>query len=199
MHLPKRQRICYVLKSKFLSSKPEISLNNWKSFYNQIQDVQFDQILSNFETKLSDQKLPLNCKNGDELSDKIHAKLDTLPHHGPHEYLLDIVWITDGYPKRFHDLYGALKRSVEWHGASIFIICNDLEHNPHTKDLQAKVLSSHDNLSVQLNPNLYWKGSLAIFDDEALKFQNIGNFTLLENSRQTLFTFKLQNAELLSF
>ena len=185
MHLPKRQRICYVLKSKFLSSKPEISLDQWKSFYKQIQDVQFDQILSNFETQLSDQKLPLNCKDGDELSDKIHAKLDTLPHHGPHEYLLDIVWITDGYPKKLHELYGALKRSVEWHGASIFIICNDLELNKHAKDLQAKVLSSQENLSAQLNPNLYWKGSLAIFDDEALKFQNIGNFRKFRDNKIT--------------
>ena len=180
MQLPKRQRICLVFKSKFHSAKPELTLDTWKSFWNQIGKVQYDKILGENQEKLSDQKLPFNCKNGDELSEKIHAKLDTLPNHGPHEYLLDLVWITDGLPKKFADLYGALKRSVEWHGASIFIICNDDKlENPnwkkYAKQLQAQVLPIQDcPLEVNLNANLYWKGSMCIFDEEALKFQNIG-------------------------
>jgi len=145
MHLPKRKRLCYILKSNF-TNKPELSLEKWQNFVEQIQNFPFDQVYTSWNSKLESGKIPSNCKIGDELAEKIHQKLDTLPNNGPHEYLLDILWFTDGLPKKIINLYGALKRSVEWHGASLNIISDDFQASKYSKDLRAKIISGETKL-----------------------------------------------------
>ena len=125
----------------------------------------------------------------EKLSENLHQMLDDLPGYGPHESLLDIFWLTDCVPsnrKMPLSLFGALKRSLEWHGASIFVLSAKLDGktNPSfLKDLRAELMSSEEScLQEILDPGTIWRGSLAFFDDADMNFVCSGSqFELVES------------------
>ena len=171
MESSKRKRYCYILTTEFAneSKKPF----DWK-------EVNRDLIQSiiSYEKVFSGPS-----ENIDNLGDDIHTVLDSLPQNGPHECLLDILWFTDSVPRSKKippNLFGALKRAVEWHGATIFVMSSDSKpcsNKPmYLKELRAELIWSKDpdvtlsRLKKSLDPNLFWRGSIAFFDDSSMSF-----------------------------
>ena len=174
MESSKRKRYCYILSTFFASeSKKPLDWNDWK-------EVNRDLIQSviSYEKVFSGPS-----ENIDNLGDDIHTVLDSLPQNGPHECLLDVLWFTDSVPRSKKippNLFGALKRAVEWHGATIFVMSSDSKpcsNKPmYLKELRAELIWSKDpdvtltRLRKSLDPNLFWRGSIAFFDDSSMSF-----------------------------
>jgi len=121
----------------------------------------------------------------DELGDQIHSCLDLLPTPGT--YLLDIVWFCDAPPREFPPaLFGALKRSVAWHGAMLSVITE--EHTGadvaawfsplRAEVLPMSMLCTCHSLSELLCASLVWRGSLAFYNHQDTSSFKIQGFEL---------------------
>ena len=169
MESSKRKRYCYILTTEFASDSKK--LVDWKANQDLIQSISWEKVFSG------------PSENIDNLGDDIHTVLDSLPQNGPHECLLDVLWFTDSVPRSKKippNLFGALKRAVEWHGATIFVMSSDSKpcsNKPmYLKELRAELIYSSDPdvtlslLKKSLDPNLFWRGSMAFFDDSSMSF-----------------------------
>lgn len=140
---------------------------------------------------VSDPPTPSN--NLEELSDNLHSALDSLPLNGPYEYILDVIWLTDTVPssrKIPPCLYGSLKRAVDWHDASVFLLSSKLDSKSfpnYLKDLRAELLSNHPIcLQEALDPTVLWRGSLGFFEEASMDFVSMGKFELCHKSEASL-------------
>ena len=183
MEFYKRKRYCYILTTRFSSAPNKFETEKV------IQNVPYEKVFN------------ADSKNLESLGDEIHTTLDSFQfQNGPHDYLLDVLWFTDSVPKSKNlppSLFGALKRAIEWNGAAIFILNSNpipnLNKSKYLKELKAELINnSTDNgttavhLKEYLDPNLYWRGSLAFFDDSLMTFINTeANFELRDDSAAT--------------
>ena len=164
MEFLKRKRYCYVLRTGF-ADVPKIS-EPCKAHSEVIESVSWEKKWENAST------------DGIEmLGDDIHAVLDDLPQNAPYDCLLDVLWFTDAVPKDRKipsNLFGALKRAVEWHGAAIHVVTaerrQDLNKFNYLKELKAELIFDISDLQEYLRSKLFWRGVIAFFDDSSMSF-----------------------------
>jgi len=131
-----------------------------------------------------------------KMTDLIHSLLDVLPSTGPSGYLLDLVWIVSENqdPSRFVAplLWGALRRAVEWHNASVLIVVvaeQAAERNgeqllgkwsgfdPLVEELNAKVVSINEaakNMDDVLSSEMVWRGGMETYNEADHAFRANG-------------------------
>ena len=138
-----RKRFCFALATKFGPSKAILKQEQWANFADIVQKVKWEKMATSWRGgEFSGEKTPDFCENpAGKMADFLHSNLDALPQNGGHEYLLDILWITDTLPsvkKLPPCLFGALKRAVEWHGAAIYVVYGKLDAKTNTSYIQAQ-------------------------------------------------------------
>ena len=154
--VPKRDRFCLIAATKFASSNNKEE-QPWLDQYKLIQNASYDKVFLPIESIKDDP---------DKISDEIHKVLDSLPQYGPHEYLLDVLWLTEHIPnskKLPPVLFGAFKRAVEWHGAALGVMCSNKGHQRPTsyiKELHGDIITG--SLAEYLDKNLRWRGTLVV-------------------------------------
>ena len=185
MHeIQKRERYCYIVCTKFSSGKGSLNLEPWKSIQESLQKVSYEKVITSWKT-FDATKKPEAASNLDEVSSDIHAFLDNLSQNGSHEYMLDIILLTDVVPgskKMPGNLFGSFKRAVEWHGASILIMSNksDAKYSSYLHELSVNVTSMDpENLQDFIDSNLFWRGTLAFFDDSNMSYLHLGKCELV--------------------
>lgn len=185
MELVQRVRFGYVLNTKFTSAKSKFSAKLWESHCNVIKKIEWENICTSWENEADLSQPPVASPSPTSLSENLHSFMDQLPSDGPCAYLFDVIWLTDMIPsskKMPSCLYGALKRAVEWHGANIFILSSKLDCRftaSFTKELRAEILSiDAESLQEAMDARLFWRGSLAFFDDDSMSFVHLGRFEL---------------------
>ncbi len=202
-----RKRFGIVLSTKFhSSSKASLKESEWQDLCQKcLGQIQWTGIYTNWSN--SNHWVKSSSSSGSTLADALptfgndcekyatdlHLLMDHLPKYGPNEFLLDIVWITDGLPavkKLPISLFGALKRAVDWHGAAVTVIVpksEDLDKDfCYLKELKAERISlsaALESLSEFVDPSIFWRGSIAFFNEEDMSFENLDGFELVSTDK----------------
>ena len=185
MEFLKRKRYCYVLRTEFASVPKTLEL--CKADKEVIESITWEK---KWENAPSD--------NIATLGDDIHTVLDDLPPNAPYDCLMDVIWFTDSVPKTKKippNLFGALKRAVEWHGAALLLVNSERRQNlnkfDYLKELQTELIFGTEHLKEYLDSKLFWRGAMAFFDDSSMTFVHTdAAFELRDDSAQTNSEFE---------
>ena len=127
-----------------------------------------------------------------KISEIIHTLLDVLPGYGPCGYYLDLVWIINGVkPEKIMTplLYGALRRSLEWHNSSLVLVVDRDSYDcwksfeVMTGELNALIVclpGTEETTNFPLLELRVWRGQVELLSNPEIGLETLsGQFELV--------------------